>query len=63
MIRVTNHARWNRTKGWVAFACWLTALFSVGLNDQTTGDKPNFGVAIIALACCGLLCINIARRR
>ena len=63
MLHVTNRRRWNRTKGWCAFACWLTAMFAVGFDDQTTTHQPRYDLAFIMLCVCGWLCYTIWCKR
>jgi hypothetical protein len=63
MLRVTNRQRWNRTKGWLAFGCWLTAVGVVGFDDQTTTHEPRYDIALVALSLCAGLMFSIYKRR
>lgn len=64
MIRVTNRARWNRTKGWTAFACFITAIVAVGgLEDPDATRPSNYPLGIIMLVCCAYIMSTIYRRR
>jgi hypothetical protein len=64
MIRVTNRTRWNRTKGFTAFACFIASIVAVGgLEDEHATQTSNFPVAIGLLACCALIMSTIYRRR
>ena len=64
MMRVTNRARWNKTKGWTAFACFITAIVAVGgLEDPDATRPSNYPLAITMLVCCAYIMSTIYRRR
>jgi len=63
MIHVTNYQRWNRTKGWVAFALFIGAVISVGgLEGEPTGNE-RYDIAFICISLCTGLFINITKRK
>ena len=61
-MRVVNRTRWNRAKGVVAFACFITGLGAVGgLEDG--GNDANFTLGYIMLSFCVGLMWSIYRRQ
>lgn len=60
---VRDLRRWNRVKGWSAFACWIIAAGAVGFDDQSTNYQPRYDIALIALSMALGLMWSIYRKR
>lgn len=62
MWRVIDVARWRRTKGFVAFLCWIGALGCAGgLEGDATTGIPSLAGFITFISASALLTFNIFR--
>jgi hypothetical protein len=63
-MRVTNQAKWNRTKKFMIFILVLAALGMVGGLDESMDveiSADRYGFAYLFLACAGYLVFTIMR--